>query len=243
MTRTSRDRFTKAQNRRRRRRWLIVLGGVVLVGLVVFAVWIVWFSSWLAVGKVDANGHTSLKSTTIKERADVPDGVPLARIDTTAIEARVSSIARVEKVAVSRAWPHTVRINVTERTPVAWMKVDKQIHVIDRHGVDYRRLSKRPKGVVEMRVPTGEDRQAAVDACAEVIERLDSHDADLLTSITVVEAETPDSIEFTIGKGRAIRWGSPGEVQEKLRVLSTLLDTVDAGYYDVSAPARPTTRQ
>ena len=243
MTRTSRDRFARAQKRRRLRRWSVVLGGAAILGLIVFAGWIVWFSSWLAVDNVNVSGQSSLKTTTVKEKADVPDGVPLARIDTTAIEARVSSIARIEKVAVTRGWPHTVRINVTERTPVAWMEVDKQVRAIDRNGVDYRRLSKPPKGLTEMRIPTGEDRQAAIDACAEVLQSLSSHDASLLKRISVIKAETPDSIELTIGKGRSIRWGSPGEVQEKLRVLSTLLDTVNAGYYDVSAPARPTTRK
>src|SRR5690625_5592075 len=106
MTRTSRDRFARAQKRRRLRRWSVVLGGAAILGLIVFAGWIVWFSSWLAVDNVNVSGQSSLKTTTVKEKADVPDGVPLARIDITAIEARVSSIARGGRVASRPGWPH-----------------------------------------------------------------------------------------------------------------------------------------
>src|SRR5699024_9225660 len=131
--------------------------------------------------------------------------------------------------------------SVTERTPVAWRKIDDQIRAIDRHGVDYRTLSKPPKDLVEIDVPARGDHQEAVDACAQVIQELISHDADLLKQITTVTANTPDPRGFDVSHGRTVRWGSPGEVDAKLRVLTTLLDTVQAQHYDVSAPARPTT--
>src|SRR5699024_12583607 len=102
MTRTPRDRFARAQKRRRLRRWSIVLGGAAVVGLILFAGWIVWFSSWLAVGNVNVSGHSSLKKATVKEKADVHDGVPVARIDTTASEARGSSLGRGETGAARR---------------------------------------------------------------------------------------------------------------------------------------------
>lgn len=255
------DRFSRAKKRRSARRWLIVLAAVVVLMIIGFVVWIVWFSSWLAVNKVTVSGQTSLKAEKVITKADVSGGMPLARVDTTAIESRVSQLSRVERVHVSRGWPHTVRVRVHERTAIAWTKVDGKVRAIDRHGVDFRGFSKPPKDLVQLKVPADEasqldseqgSQQGAQDesrrreslrACAAVVQSLRDHDKDFLEKISSVSASSKDSVEFTIGRGRSVRWGSPGEVLDKLRVLRVMLDTVKAAHYDVSAPARPTTRK
>ena len=115
-TLTTRKRFLR---RRRARRWLVwrrLLLALLLVGAVVGAVWLVLFSSVLAAAGTEVTGTDALREELVVETAEVPLGVPLARVDLGAIEARVEGLAAVKSVEVSRGWPDQVRIEVTERT-------------------------------------------------------------------------------------------------------------------------------
>lgn len=238
------DRFAHARRRHRRRR-IFIAGGVALAVIAAGALgWIIWFSSWLTVEDVEVDGLSSIKSDTVIEKADVPNDVPLARIDTDSIAERVSDISRVERADVSRGWPHTIRIEVHERTPVAWTESGDEVRAVDRHGVEYRTLSEEPDDLVELDVPDeGEGRSEALRAGASVVHSLRQRDRDFLKKVTVVSAETRDSVELEVGEDSRVRWGSPGETREKLRALRVLIDNVDAGQYDVSAPERPTTEK
>lgn len=236
------NRFGTGKKRARILRWLIPLSVTAVLALIV---WSVWFSSWLAVSKVDVTGNSSLKSSRVISTADVDHGQPLARIDTEGIKARISKLSRVEQVEVSRGWPHSVRIKVTERTAVAWAKIDGTVQAIDRHGVAFRELDKTPKGLVKISVPNGSERDSreSLRACAKVVHSLRKHDSDFVEKVKSITATSRDSVEFDIGKNRNVRWGSAEEALEKLRVLRTLLDEVDAQHYDVSSPSRPATEK
>ena len=53
-------------------------------------VWVIWFSSALAVNRIEVEGTTTLKPMDIRSQAAVRLGEPLARVDTVAIESRVA---------------------------------------------------------------------------------------------------------------------------------------------------------
>lgn len=231
----------RADSRRRLRRWLLaVLGVVVLVALV----WLVWFSDVLGVRTVEVEGLTSLEPSEVREVADVPLGTPLARLDTVAIQGRVAKIERVERVEVERAWPRAVRIVVTERTAVAWTTVDGTLRALDRFGVDFRDLSKEPKGYVEVTTDATDprQRQLAIASAASVVAFLRREDPELVEQVQAVDAPTRDAVTLDLTKGRTVTWGSAVDSPQKLEVLRALLE-IDASGYDVSAPEQPTTRE
>lgn len=235
------DERRRADGRRRTlRRVLAVLGVAVVAGLV----WLVWFSDVLGVRTVDVEGLTSLEPAEVREAADVPLRTPLARLDTVAVQARVAKLERVENVAVERSWPRTVRIVVTERTAVAWTTVDGTLRAIDRFGVDFRDLSKEPKGYVEVTTDATDprQRQLAIASAASVVAFLRREDPDLVEQVQAVDAPTRDAVTLNLTKGRTVTWGSAADSARKLQVLDALLD-IDASGYDVSAPEQPTTRE
>ena len=92
---------------------------LLLVGLVAGAVWVVFFSSYVTAREVDVRGNSTIPDAKIERAAEVPIGTPLARVDMDAIVERVQPITAVRYVEVGRSWPHTVRITITERTPIA----------------------------------------------------------------------------------------------------------------------------
>jgi cell division protein FtsQ len=238
------DRFvTRAAHLRRRRRRriaLAVLAVVVLGGLV----WVVMFSSVLAVRRVAVDGETTLRESQVRRAADVRVGQPLARIDIPAIEARVAAMERVEDVSVSRSWPHAVRVTVVERTPVAWLRVGGDIRGLDRYGIDFRTYSKEPKGLLEAQVTAADprQRQQTLAAVTAIIQLIEDKDPALRRRVQAITAASKDSIELDLTRGDTVVWGSRADSTHKLEVLRALL-RIDAQRYDVSAPDQPTTRK
>lgn len=240
----SEDRFAARRRNvllRRWRRTLAFVGGVVVAGALV---WVVWFSSVLAVRTVTVDGATTLKASQIRSTAEVRTGQPLARIDTVAIETRVAAMERIEGVSVKRSWPHGIRIDVVERKPIAYAVIDGEIRAIDRFGIDFRTYPSAPKSLLEARVDVAgaRQRQQTLAAVAAVVNLIDTEDQGLRKQVQSISASSRDSITLDLTKGRSVTWGSGAKLSRKLTVLKSLL-RINARTYDVSAPDQPTTRK
>ncbi|WP_408899149.1 cell division protein FtsQ/DivIB [Nocardioides sp. R1-1] len=240
-TRSPQDRMRRAFARRQRaRRWLTwryVLAAVLLVGAVCFGVYAVYFSSWLRAEGVQVVGNAQLSEKQVLATADVPLGGPLASVDLRAVEVRLKSLATVRSVDVSRTWPHDVRIEIVERTPVAVLDRGDRLTNLDASGVAFGRLAKAPAGLPRVKVGPGADEDALAEGAAVVV-ALDPAVAEL---VDFVEVRTVDEIDLHLRDGRLVRWGSAEQAEDKARVILELLN-VDAKVYDVSVPGAPTTR-
>lgn len=238
------ERFlTRARQVTRRKVVRIALAvlGVVVVGALV---WVIWFSSVLAVRSVDVDGQTTLRAAQVRKAADVPLGRPLARLDIAKIEARVATMERVQSVDVSRSWPRSVHIEVVERTPLIWMTVAGKIRGVDRFGIDFRTYDRAPKGLLEATVTEAAPRQRlqTIQAVAAVVQLIETRYPALRDRVQSVSAASKDSIELDLSKGRTVVWGSSADGARKIQVLRPLLK-LGADRYDVSAPDQPTTSE
>jgi cell division protein FtsQ len=151
---------------------------------------------------------------------------------------------RIDQVDVARHWPRTIRIEVVERKPIAWVTSGVAIRALDRYGVDFRTLRKEPKDLVEVQVETIDSRrrQQALESSAAVLEQLRTDDPGLLKKVQYVRVASKDSVQLVLGKNRTVTWGSAAKGEQKLTVLRSLLK-IKARGYDVSAPEQPTTRR
>ncbi|MFN8194999.1 MAG: FtsQ-type POTRA domain-containing protein [Nocardioidaceae bacterium] len=233
----TRRRFARRQWARRWGVWRWVAAGVLLVALLVTGVWLVLFSSVLAVQGVTVTGTGYLKAGEIEQAAKVPTGEPLARVDLDVIRTRVEALAPVQSADVTRAWPDRVLIHVTEREAVAVVDVAGSLRGMDGDGVLFRTYPARPRGLPAVQIPTDAD----AGTRREVAGVLAALPADLLHDVDHLEADTVDQIRLVLRDGRVVVWGSADQSDEKATVLATLL-TFDAQQYDVSVPGRPTTR-
>jgi cell division protein FtsQ len=214
----------------------IVVGALAVISLGVYAC---YFSGWLAARSVTVSGETSLTAQQVVDAAHVDLGTPLARLDLSSIEARVAALPAVESVSVSRSWPHTVEIEVTERQPVAAIMRDGAWWAMDATGVVFGRTPERDADLPIVRAPAHVDDNALAEA-GEVIAALP---ADVLADVRRVTARSRDAIELRLAGHSVVRWGSADETDRKVQVLSVLLDQVKASVYDVSVPEQPTTRR
>lgn len=234
----TRRQFARRQWARRWLTWRPVLAVVVLVALAVGATWLVYFSSVLAVTGVDVRGVSLLRPAEVRSAAAVPRGEALARVDLDRVRSRVEALAPVRSADVSREWPHQVRIDVTERVPVAVVSIGGKLQGMDADGVVFRDYASPPEDLP--RVETGASTSSdALREAARVIRALPD---DLATRIDHVEVETVDRINLALRDGRTVRWGGAADSDVKGEVLAKLLAAVpQAQTYDVSVPGEPTT--
>lgn len=235
------ERTRRAFARRRwARRWLgwrralVALAVLVLLGVGSYAV---YFSSWLALDRVEVVGVDHLTVEQVTRAAAAPEGDPLARVDVDAIRTRVAALSAVRSVDVTRAWPHAVRVEVTEREAVAVVDVGSGLRGLDEQGVLFRDYRTAPPGLPLVITSAGISREALTEAAGVVV----ALPVDLRPVVQDVRVGTVDEITLTLTEGRTVVWGSAEESEQKGEVLAVLLQQ-EAAVYDVSVPATPTTR-
>ncbi len=210
---------------------------ILAVGVVGFAGWVVFFSTWLAAQDVTVTGQATISARDVELAAGVPTGTPLVRLDLDQISDRVAQLPAVRSVSVHRTWPHTVSIAITERRPLAAIHRDGIWSVMDEQGVIFRETGHRVKGlpVVVVQKSAGDD---ALREAAGVVAALPHV---LLTSTRRLSAESMDSITLRLKDRSEVMWGSASESDRKVEVLDALRLQGKARVYDVSVPERPTT--
>src|SRR4051794_5885927 len=78
--------------------------------------WLLYGSSWLRADRVTITGADVLTPSEVRKAAAVPLDTPLVAVDTGAIGHRLRDrLPRIAKVDVSRSWPDTISLDVTER--------------------------------------------------------------------------------------------------------------------------------
>ncbi|MFT4164530.1 MAG: FtsQ-type POTRA domain-containing protein [Microlunatus sp.] len=219
---------------RRRRIWPFVLSGVLLVALLAGAVWLVGFSSVLAARQVAITGLTTLNKDEVTSKAAVPLGVPLARQDLSAIAGRVAEYPQVEHVAVTRSWPNTVSITVTERTPVFAVRYANLYVLVDKNGVPYLTVTKQPAGL-PLAAASKDDRASLVEI-ATVSRDLSKK---LRKQVVTIRADSPYALVLVLDSGVEIAWGTSEQSKLKGQVALALLKQKPKAI-DVSAPHNPT---
>jgi cell division protein FtsQ len=145
---------------------------------------------------------------------------------------RVRALPGVERVAVARSWPGTLRITVTERRGVAVVIRDHAYWLVDPDGVVFQRLAARPR-LPLLSVPDAGPGSAPARAALAALHALPPT---LLGGVATVRAPTPEQVTLVLTDKRTVFWGGAGDSAEKAVVLAALLGR-PGSYFDVSTPA------
>ena len=236
-TERTRRRFARRQWARR---WLslrYVIALLLVIVLLATGIWLFFFSAVLQVKKVDVSGVEQLSKQSVRRIADVPLGDQLALVDLERVSRRVGSMAEVKAVDVTRAWPDSVQIAVTERTAVAVVELAGRIRGLDADGVVFRDYRKVPPGMPRVRPAAS----AGSDALKEAATIVAALPADLVKRVDHVEVETVDQVTLVLRDGRRVMWGSAEDSVQKAEVAVVLLGE-QGRIFDVSVPGSPTSR-
>jgi cell division protein FtsQ len=211
----------RAQRSVRRRQALhrVRLALVILLPLVAVG-WMVLFSTWLSLDRVEVTGVSRLQASSVRTAAEVALGTPLARVDTGAVERRVAALPPVERVAVRRTWPGTLTVAVTERTAAAAVVEDGSVTLVDASGVPFATEPQLPPGLVRLEVdapgPQDDATRAALDVHRTLPEALRSR-------VAAVRAPSAAGVVLVLADGRQVVWGRPGGTATKAAAALALL--------------------
>jgi cell division protein FtsQ len=213
--------------------WRAALLGVLALAIIGAVAWALLGSSLLVVRHVEVAGNRLVPTAQIREAARIRPGTPLATVNTGAAARRVEGLAPVLSARVSRSWPDTIVITVTERTPELAVPSGGGYQLIDGDGVLVRFAARKPAGMPVLTAPTAGLRgNTAVRAAVTVLTSLPQKLRSLVTSVS---APAASAVTLRLAGGVSVVWGAPGYARQKAADLAVLLHT-HARHFDVSDP-------
>jgi POTRA domain, FtsQ-type len=253
--RSRRIHVQRSAGRRRLRRVSLVLAVVAVVVLGLAAT----RTPLLDVDRVLVSGVDGARAEAVRSAAAVAPDQPLVSLDTGAVADRVEDLPWVASAQVSRSWPATVRVRVTEREVVAAVQVTEQrVALVDADGY----VVSVEEGAVEP-ADSGDDAEAGGDggvAAGELVltgidgpiaegRRLDGDARDAITVAAAVAERLPDTVasvstdlDAELVSGGVVRFGSTDDLDEKITAVKTVLSDVDTAcmaLLDVRVPGSP----
>ncbi|WP_026918929.1 cell division protein FtsQ/DivIB [Gordonia shandongensis] len=200
---------------------------------------VAYYSPLMSVRSVDVAGAVAVTRDDVLGAARVPSGRPLLQVDTAEIADRVAELPAVESVDVSRSYPSTIAIEVTERTPVVTVERDEgRIGVMDRLGVVYatfdteKSLPKEFRRLPRLETGNPSPRDAPTAAALSVVRELPDW---LAANVRAVRVDSPADVTLVLRSGRTAVWGGAERSEEKAEALRHLL-TIKGREYNVSSP-------
>ncbi|MEW2356594.1 FtsQ-type POTRA domain-containing protein [Spirillospora sp. NPDC029432] len=215
---------------------------LLVLGVLGVLAWVLLGSRLLVVRTVEVTGTDLVPRDRIVATAGIRLGLPMVRLGTGSVEARLERMREVESVTVERRWPATVRIAVRERVPVVAVERAGRFYRLDRHGVTVADGASRPPGLPVLSVASPGPTDAATLAALRVTGELPR---ELAARLVKVEAPTPETVTLRLSDGLTVVWGSPGRAAEKARLIEALRGSAagrGARTVDVSSPDVVTTR-
>jgi cell division protein FtsQ len=223
---------------------MLVLG-VLALGVVAVAA---TRSPLLDVDSVTVAGTAHTSQQAVLRAARIDHGDALVGVDLGAAARRVEELPWVDRARVTRDWPSTVHIVVTERSVAAIVQVtEERAALVDARG---RVLSIEPWAPdpaaaggaaplvltgIQGRVLEGEqlsgDARDALEVAIALRERLPG-----------VVASVSTDLDADLVEGGAIRFGSTGQLEAKVTAAKTVLSDVDVSCLDtldVRVPGSP----
>lgn len=236
---SSRARFDARAARVRRRPWLLAAWLAVVLAVLAAGVWLVELSPVLVARTVRVEGLPPGEVAGTVNRAAVPMGTPLAKIDTSAIARRVIGSATLAAVTVSRSYPDTILITARRRVPVLAVKNSQgQVQVVDSEGVAYETVTEAPRGVPLINTVESPASLESMRVAMIVLRALSSGQRGQVTDVTVMG---PNMVTLKLGDVKIV-WGGASQPELKVKVVTALLRQKDVATIDVSAPRAPVVR-
>lgn len=230
--------------RRRLRRVALVLGvAATVVGAVALT-----RTALLDVERVAVTGAERTGAEAVRRAAGIELGEPLVSVDAGAVADRVEDLPWVATARVERSWPSTVRIQVSEREPVASVQVtEASTAVVDADGwvlaVEGGGGPDAVAGAGTTIVLTGVRGRVAEG------ERLDAAARDAVTLAVALAERVPGAVasvsttlDAELTDGGTVRFGSIEHLDDKVAATKTVLGDVDLAcleVLDVRVPGSP----
>lgn len=186
----------------------------------------------VAVGQVKVNGIHQLTYDDVIAISEIEPGENMMRLNYSAAAKRLIDDPWVEKVNVKPEFFNTVTIDITERTPILFVRgdVEGQDILVDTHGVAFT-TAPAPLGAIELIETDTTNTKVLADIVAIVSALPDN----VRMQIGSVAAHTPNTIMLNTYDDRHITVGDGSNAANKALAVATALQ-MPGRFFNVSNP-------
>lgn len=237
-----RRQVAQAASRRRRRRVWSFVG---LLAVVATAVAVV-MSPLLDIDLVTVTGNDRLDSTSLIDASGLQAGSPMALTDLETARRALLGLPWVESVHVSREWPSTVHVAITEQTPAYFVSTSAGSAVVSGSNRVIESTADNTTQHPELHVDAAialqpgervpEQLSGAMSLLAQMSDALGAR-------VERVDVGADGAITLDLVDDVQVAMGTPTEIPAKLLATETLLTRVVTDCMqtvDVREPKRPT---
>jgi cell division protein FtsQ len=244
--RDERERRQRAVSQRR----TLVFAAMALVALA--AIWglvALWRAPIFSVDSTTVSGNSRLKAEQVLERAKVPEDATLLRLSKGAITDRLLADPWIAEARVVRKFPHSLQIEIVERTPVATVDAGgTNIWLVDGSGMWLAKRSAEDSGTmpvvrdIENLAPKAGVASNSPEL-RNVLAVLAGLSPELRAKVRSVSAPSIDRTALILPRGVQVFFGSAEDVAKKDTVARTILaENKNVVYVNVRVVNRPTWR-
>jgi cell division protein FtsQ len=220
---------------------VLVIVAVVVVALV--GSYLVVESPFLDVDRIEVNGALHIMPKQVRRAAAVDHGRALLRVDLDNVARRVEALPWVASASVHRDLPGTLRIDVHEARPLAFVRANGHVAVIGPGDRVVAFTREPPAGAIEItgvrRVP-GRDETMSPAGTSRVVSAMP---AELVPHARTI-ALRPDTVAVVLDVGE-VRLGDASHLPAKFAAAVAVMRTFNGApfeYIDVSVPTDPVSK-
>lgn len=233
-----RARWIAARRAEGRRRLRVLVAVASVLGTLGIA-WAVTVSPLLGVDKVVVRGAQHLSAADVQQAGGVHDGDSMVWMDPGVVTARIEASPWVRTAKVTRDFPRTLVVDITERIPAAWVGAGDHSLVVDGSGRVLEDTPTPPANLPELVGVHGADpgRTIAPSAGARIATGYGIYAA----GVTRIELHDGDAT-VTLRSGTQVRMGPPTRIHAKIVAAGAVLVALGPNapqYVDVSVPTNP----
>lgn len=220
----------------------ILLGAVAL--LVLWATYTLWIRNlpWFAIDDVTITGATTNERQIKQAVEQAAQDMTTLHLKDDELRAAVAQFPTVSSMGASTSFPHTLHVTITERLPVAFIKVGTQRTPVSADGYLLRGASFNPKDLprIEGVASHGARLQGDAAAQAAILGATPTPIRDRVTSSSWDDQQ--GGVVLSLDGGPDLRFGDGSRARDKWTAAMAVLSSPEHGspsYLDVSVPDRP----
>ena len=211
------------------------------------AVWVAFFSPLMAVDEVNLSGAKRTTAADVARVVGLDSSDNLLLLNTDEVANAVKALPWVKSATVDRKLPGTVKLTITERSPVMAVAIGQQRYLIDRRA-RVLEATESTEGVpvlagLRTSLPRAGDRLSSTQLTS-ALEAFNAMPRKLQRDVQAVFAPTVERITFQLSDGVQVRYGAAEDMGSKNEVLKVLLSRLRLEgrgpvYIDVRVPTSP----
>jgi cell division protein FtsQ len=220
----------------------LIAGAIVLIAL--YGAYMLWFRDlpWFAIDEVTVSGATTNEREIKLAVEQVAQDMTTLHLKDDELRDAVAQFPTVATVAADTGFPHALRVTVTERLPVAFIKVGPRRTAVSADGYLLLGASFDPKPLPRLEGVVAQRGRLSGDAAAQaaILGATPQPLRERVTSSTWDEGQ--GGVVVSLDNGPDLRFGDGSRARDKWTAAVAVLSSPEHGspaYLDVSVPDRP----